>query len=193
MRATPHRVAGLPGHPGRVDIPLAHAEFGVGTRRAASPNYTRSGTPKRRIQVGSGRGRTRRVRPPCRRPTASSPGDPRAPRPHREPYTAARDGVLATLTRPEKEQQAHAFRAAVTLRMAHACEAETRAAAAVETIQELVDCNGYTFAYAKAEHDDPRIQVMCEKCGWTSGMVCPESPAAAATTASAPAGGTTSS
>lgn len=93
-----------------------------------------------------------------------------------ERYTAAREGVLATLTLPEKEQQAHAFRAAVALRMAHAGEDEDRAATAVQEIQDIVECNGWTFAQAQSEYDDPRNQIMCETCGWTYGMVCPECP-----------------
>lgn len=93
-----------------------------------------------------------------------------------ETYTQAREGVLATLTLPDNERQAHAFAAAVALRMAHAGEDETTATTSVEAIQDIAQRNGWTFAYAQAAYDDPANQVMCEKCGWTNGMVCPECP-----------------
>lgn len=93
-----------------------------------------------------------------------------------EPYTAARAGVLATLELPENERQAHAFAAAVALRMAHAGEDEATATTSVQEIQEIAEGYGYTFAEAQAGYDDPRNQVMCDKCGWTNGMVCPECP-----------------
>lgn len=93
-----------------------------------------------------------------------------------EPYTAARDGVLATLTLPESEQQARAFAAAVALRMAHAGEDEATARTSVQEIRETAEANDWTFAQAQVAYDDPRNQVMCQQCGWTFGMVCPECP-----------------
>lgn len=93
-----------------------------------------------------------------------------------ESYTQAREGVLATLTLPENERQAHAFRAAVELRMAHAGEDETTAATSVEAIQDIAQRHDWTFPVAQAAYDDPANQVMCETCGWTNGMVCPECP-----------------
>jgi hypothetical protein len=93
-----------------------------------------------------------------------------------EAYTAARAGVLATLTLPKAEQRAHASRAAVALRMAHAGEDEITARTSVQEIQELAESNDYTFIEAQAVYEDPRNQVMCQECGWTYGMVCPECP-----------------
>ncbi|MFI7511459.1 hypothetical protein ACIBSS_32085 [Micromonospora aurantiaca] len=93
-----------------------------------------------------------------------------------ETYTQAREGVLATLSLPEKERQAHAFAAAVALRMAHAGEDADRAATSVQEIQDLAQCNGWPFADAQVEYDSPLNQIMCDKCGWTNGMVCPECP-----------------
>ncbi|MDG4759288.1 hypothetical protein [Micromonospora sp. WMMD710] len=84
--------------------------------------------------------------------------------------------MLATLTLPEKERQAHAFAAAVALRMAHAGEDEATARTSVTEIREIADGYGYTFAEAQAGYDDPRNKVMCTTCGWTNGMVCPECP-----------------
>ncbi|SCL43686.1 hypothetical protein [Micromonospora aurantiaca (nom. illeg.)] len=101
--------------------------------------------------------------------------------------------MLATLSLPEKERQAHAFAAAVALRMAHAGEDADRAATSVQEIQDLAQCNGWPFADAQVEYDSPLNQIMCDKCGWTNGMVCPSAQAAAATTTGVPAGGTTSS
>jgi hypothetical protein len=91
-----------------------------------------------------------------------------------ETYTQARAGVLATLTLPETERQAHAFRAAVALRQAHAGEDETTAATSVEQIQELAESNGWTFAEAQSWFDDPGNELLCETCGWVVAMVCPE-------------------
>lgn len=93
-----------------------------------------------------------------------------------EPYTEARAGVLATLDLPEDQQRAHAFAAAVALRRAHAGEDEPTARTAVEHIQDIAARNQWTFAEAQVEYDDPRNEVMCDKCGWTYGMVCPECP-----------------
>ncbi|WP_109745467.1 hypothetical protein [Salinispora vitiensis] len=93
-----------------------------------------------------------------------------------ETYTQARQGVIATLTLPEPERQAHAFRAAVALRMVHAGEDKTTAVTAVEAIQDIAQRNDWTFPVAQAAYDDPANQVMCQECGWTNGMVCPECP-----------------
>lgn len=45
-----------------------------------------------------------------------------------------------------------------------------------EYLEEYVDINTYREAvdYLKQEQSDPRNQVMCQRCGWTYGMVCPE-------------------
>jgi len=93
-----------------------------------------------------------------------------------ETYTQAREGVLATMTLPDAERDKHAFAAAVRLRMAHAGEDEATATTAVEAIRDRALGDGVTFAEAQAEYDDPRNEILCEKCGWTVGMVCPECP-----------------
>ncbi|MFJ6486607.1 hypothetical protein ACIQK6_41835 [Streptomyces sp. NPDC091682] len=43
-------------------------------------------------------------------------------------------------------------------------------------LAEYVDINTYAEAvdYLRQEQADPRNQVLCETCGWTNGMVCPE-------------------
>jgi hypothetical protein len=43
-------------------------------------------------------------------------------------------------------------------------------------LAEYVDINTYREAvdYLEQERNDPRNQTMCEKCGWTYGMICPE-------------------
>ncbi|MGW2599504.1 hypothetical protein [Streptomyces klenkii] len=45
-----------------------------------------------------------------------------------------------------------------------------------EYLAEYIDINTYkeAVAYLEQERNDPRNQVMCERCGWTYGMVCPE-------------------
>nr|AHC28169.1 hypothetical protein pFP12.26 [Streptomyces sp. F11] len=47
-----------------------------------------------------------------------------------------------------------------------------------EYLETYVDINTYKEAvdYLRQEQNDPRNKVMCEKCGWTYGMVCPECP-----------------
>ncbi|WP_329126102.1 hypothetical protein [Streptomyces sp. NBC_01353] len=43
-------------------------------------------------------------------------------------------------------------------------------------LEEYVDINTYKEAvdYLRQQQNDPANQVMCERCGWTYGMVCPE-------------------
>ena len=43
-----------------------------------------------------------------------------------------------------------------------------------EAIAELMDANEWTREEAEAALDDPRNQTLCEVCGWTMGMICPE-------------------
>lgn len=44
------------------------------------------------------------------------------------------------------------------------------------TIVAIMNENDCTREGAIAILDDPRNEIMCEKCGWTYGMVCPECP-----------------
>lgn len=48
----------------------------------------------------------------------------------------------------------------------------------VEYLQTYVDINTYREAvdYLEQERNDPRNQLLCQTCGWTNGMVCPECP-----------------
>ncbi|MBC7301032.1 MAG: hypothetical protein H5T78_08760 [Nocardia sp.] len=46
----------------------------------------------------------------------------------------------------------------------------------VLVIRNRAGQDGVTFAEAEAEFDDPLNQLLCEKCSWTVGMVCPECP-----------------
>ncbi|MFB8023939.1 hypothetical protein ACFC36_35800 [Streptomyces rubiginosohelvolus] len=45
-------------------------------------------------------------------------------------------------------------------------------------LAEYLDISTYAdaLAFLRQEQADPRNQVMCETCGWTFGMVCPECP-----------------
>ncbi|CNF63193.1 Uncharacterised protein [Mycobacterium tuberculosis] len=43
-------------------------------------------------------------------------------------------------------------------------------------IRERMDADGESYAEAEAFVTDPRNEVLCEKCGWTVAMVCPECP-----------------
>jgi hypothetical protein len=47
-----------------------------------------------------------------------------------------------------------------------------------EYIEASSDINTYKAAvnYLERERNDPRNQLLCETCGWTVGMVCPECP-----------------
>ncbi|WP_331765129.1 hypothetical protein [Nocardia sp. NBC_01388] len=45
-----------------------------------------------------------------------------------------------------------------------------------QAIHELMDADDLTWEEAQAVYDDPRNQLLCGKCGWTVGMVCPECP-----------------
>ncbi|MFI2207660.1 hypothetical protein ACH47Z_44865 [Streptomyces sp. NPDC020192] len=48
----------------------------------------------------------------------------------------------------------------------------------IEYLETYVDINTYKEAvdYLRQEQNDPRNKVMCQTCGWTYGMVCPECP-----------------
>jgi hypothetical protein len=46
----------------------------------------------------------------------------------------------------------------------------------VLVIQQRAVDDGLSFAEAEAEFNDPLNQLLCETCGWTIGMVCPECP-----------------
>ena len=39
-----------------------------------------------------------------------------------------------------------------------------------------MDDNEWTFADAEAHYDNPLNKPLCETCGWTVGMACPECP-----------------
>ncbi|TDT93304.1 hypothetical protein EDD99_8113 [Streptomyces sp. 846.5] len=43
-------------------------------------------------------------------------------------------------------------------------------------LAEYIDINTYREAldYLRQQQNDPRNQVMCDRCGWTGGMACPE-------------------
>jgi hypothetical protein len=45
-------------------------------------------------------------------------------------------------------------------------------------LAEYIDITTYKDAvdYLRQEQADPRNQLLCETCGWTNGMVCPECP-----------------
>jgi hypothetical protein len=48
----------------------------------------------------------------------------------------------------------------------------------VEYLETYVDINTYREAvdYLTQQKNDPRNQIMCDKCDWTYGMICPECP-----------------
>ena len=46
----------------------------------------------------------------------------------------------------------------------------------VQAIRQVMVEDDVTWEEAEAVVDDPANQVLCEKCGWTNGMVCPECP-----------------
>ncbi|MEU9849216.1 hypothetical protein [Streptomyces sp. NPDC047985] len=45
-------------------------------------------------------------------------------------------------------------------------------------LAEYIDINTYgeALAYLRQQQADPRNQLLCETCGWTNSMVCPECP-----------------
>jgi hypothetical protein len=55
-------------------------------------------------------------------------------------------------------------------------ETYTQARDAVIDIHERAEGFGLTWAEAEAEHDDPLNELLCDTCGWTVGMACPECP-----------------
>ena len=73
-------------------------------------------------------------------------------------------------------QDARALTRAARARMQAKGEKYTEAREAVLEIRELMDVTGETFEEAEASHDDPANQTLCEVCGWTVGMICPECP-----------------
>lgn len=46
----------------------------------------------------------------------------------------------------------------------------------VLAILDLAEANELSFADAEAVFDDPANKLLCETCGWTVGMICPECP-----------------
>ncbi|GAA2798619.1 hypothetical protein GCM10010470_37260 [Saccharopolyspora taberi] len=44
----------------------------------------------------------------------------------------------------------------------------------VLAIIELAEADELSFAEAEAVFDDPANQLLCETCGWTVAMICPE-------------------
>ncbi|HEX6359494.1 hypothetical protein [Actinophytocola sp.] len=46
----------------------------------------------------------------------------------------------------------------------------------VQAIRELMHVEDWTWDEAEAFYDDPGNELLCEKCGWTVAMVCPECP-----------------
>lgn len=48
----------------------------------------------------------------------------------------------------------------------------------VEYLKMYADIKTYKQAvdHLRSEQNDPRNKIMCTKCGWTYGMVCPECP-----------------
>lgn len=48
----------------------------------------------------------------------------------------------------------------------------------IEYLETYSDINTYKEAvdYLRQEQNDPRNQLLCGKCGWTVGMICPECP-----------------
>jgi hypothetical protein len=52
----------------------------------------------------------------------------------------------------------------------------TQARATVVAIHQLAVEDDLTFAQAEAVFDDPANEPLCEVCGWTMGMICPECP-----------------
>jgi hypothetical protein len=46
----------------------------------------------------------------------------------------------------------------------------------VRAIRALMDEEEWTWAEAEDFYDDPANQLLCEKCGWLVGMICPECP-----------------
>jgi hypothetical protein len=52
----------------------------------------------------------------------------------------------------------------------------TQARAAVVAIHQLAVEDDLTFAQAQAVYDDPANELLCDVCGWTMGMICPEYP-----------------
>lgn len=52
---------------------------------------------------------------------------------------------------------------------------DERAELICELIEEYADLNTYAETVAYIE-TSPRFQILCEKCGWTLAMICPECP-----------------
>jgi hypothetical protein len=71
-------------------------------------------------------------------------------------------------------QDARALTRAARARAKTTGEPYTKARDAVLAIRELADENDWSFEDAQTWYDDPANQQMCEVCGWTYGMVCPE-------------------
>jgi hypothetical protein len=81
-------------------------------------------------------------------------------------------------------QDTRARTRAIRDRMAAAGERYTQAAAALDapfepgllSISERMQETGDSYAEAVAFLEDPANREMCDRCGWTYGMACPECP-----------------
>ena len=79
-------------------------------------------------------------------------------------------------------QDTRARTRAIRAHMAATSLGYTAAAAALDapfkpgyiSITECMQDNGYDYAEAVAFLEDPANELLCEICGWTVGMVCPE-------------------
>lgn len=46
----------------------------------------------------------------------------------------------------------------------------------VQVVHQVMAEDELTWDEVQAVYDDPATQLLCEKCGWTVGMVCPQCP-----------------
>lgn len=82
-------------------------------------------------------------------------------------YARTRTAVLEHASAEQARRDAERIARRVAL-------GEVDAPEAVEAIKEIAREHGTSYDAAEAWYDAPENQVMCEDCGWTFAMVCPE-------------------
>lgn len=88
-----------------------------------------------------------------------------------EPYSKARTAVLEA-----HQGILETVRAGrITARISRG-ETHDEARDSVQVIEDIAVEHGTSYEAAEQWYDSPGNQLMCETCGWTNNMVCPECP-----------------
>ncbi|AYF78163.1 hypothetical protein D7D52_34910 [Nocardia yunnanensis] len=73
-------------------------------------------------------------------------------------------------------QDSRALTRAARRRAKHTGRSYQQAREDAQIIHKIMESDELSWEEAQEIYDDPRNQLLCGKCGWTVGMVCPECP-----------------